>query len=152
MRGVQYIGIVADRSMKIADNSVVPNVFLSFSTMDKSLVEKFRHQATNSLRGLVLRDCSITESVEGEWKVHAERLIRRSSVTICLVGKGTWRSKPVNWELRKSAALGKRVVAVRLESNIVRTPAALQDVGATLLPWDVDKIVDKLHDEQRAVS
>lgn len=135
----------------MTDSSVVPRVFLSFSMMHKPLVELFRQQVTNSRRGLVFRDYSIKEPVEGAWKAQVERLIRRSNVTICLVGKGTWRSEPVNWEIRKSAALGKRVIAVCLESNVIRTPAALREVGATLLPWDVDKIVDDLYDERRAV-
>lgn len=149
---VHYTRGVAGQSITMTDSPVVPRVFLSFSMMHKPLVELFRQQATSGRSGLVFRDYSIKEPVEGAWKAHAERLIRRSNVTICLVGKGTWRSEPVNWEIRKSAALGKRVIAVCLESNIMRAPVSLREVGATLLPWDVDRIVDDLYDGRRAVS
>ena len=126
--------------MKMTDSSAIPRVFLSFSMEHKPLVELFRHQATGNRCGLVFRDYSIKEPVEGAWKIHAERLIRESSVTICLVGEGTWRSEPVNWEIRKSAELGKKILAVYLESNAVRTPTALRELGATPMPWDIETI------------
>lgn len=140
------------QSMKMTDSSEIPRVFLSFSMVHKPLVELFKHQVTDSRCGLIFRDYSIKKPAEGAWKIHAERLIRRSSVTICLVGEGTWRSAPVNWEIRKSAEFGKRILAVYLESNTVRTPTALREVGATPMPWDVEKIMDRLYDERRAVS
>ena len=138
--------------MEMTDSSVIPKVFLSFSMMHKPLVDQFRHQATESCCGLVFRDYSIKEPVRGVWKIYAERLIRESNVTICLIGEDTWRSEPVNWEIRKSAALGKRVLAVYLESNIERLPTAIREVGAKPLPWDLEKIVDDLYDERRSVS
>ena len=134
--------------MYMPDSTVIPRAFLSFAMVHKPLVELFRHQATDSRSGLVLRDYSIKEPVEGAWKIHAERLIRRSSVTICLVGEGTWRSEPVNWEIRKSAELGKRILAVYLEPNTERTPTAIEEIGATPMPWDVEKIMDRLYDER----
>lgn len=132
-------------------SSVIPRVFLSFSIEHKPLVQLFRDQATDSRSGPVFRDCSIKVPVEGAWKTHAERLIRESSVTICLVGESTWRSEPVNWEIRKSAELGKRIMAVHLQSNTARTPAALLEVGVTPMPWNVKAVMDSLHDERRRV-
>lgn len=138
--------------MRMADPPVLAKVFLSFSIMHKPLVELFRHQATDSRHGLVFQDYSIKEPVEGAWKIHAERLIRRSNVTLCLIGEGTWRSEPVNWEVRKSAELGNRILGVYLGSNAVRTPKALQEVGAIAMPWDFERIMDRLCDESRTVS
>lgn len=139
-------------SMEMTYSSVTPRVFLSFAIEHKPLVEMFRGQARNDSSGLVFHDYSIKEPVEGTWKNHAERLIRASSVTICLVGESTWRSEPVNWEVRKSAELGKRVLAVYLQSDAVRSPAALLEVGVTPMPWDIKMIVDHLYDERRQVS
>ena len=132
-------------------SSLVPKVFLSFSMEHKPLVDLFRDQASDSNSGLVFSDYSINEPVEGAWKVYAESLIRESSITICLVGESTWRSEPVNWEVRKSVELGKRVLAVYLQSNTVRTPPALVEVGVAPMPWDITSIADSLYDEQRRV-
>ena len=131
------------------DSPAIPRVFLSFSTEHKSLVELFRDQARNSQSALVFRDYSIKQPVEGAWKRYAERLIRESNVTICLVGENTWRSEPVNWEVRKSADLGKRILAVYLQSTTVRTPPALVEIGITPIPWDVETILDSLYGERR---
>lgn len=129
------------------DSPVIPGVFLSFSIEHKPLVEKFRDQARDSDSALNFRDYSIKEPVRGAWRKYAERLIRESSVTICLVGESTWRSEPVNWEVRKSADLGKQILAVYLQSSAVRTPPALVDIGVKPMPWDVGKIVKSLNNE-----
>ena len=126
-----------------------PNVFLSFAAENKALVDLFRGQAKNSRSALTIRDYSIKEPVDGAWKVQAERLIRASTATVCLVGDTTWRSEPVNWEIRKSADLGKRVLAVYLQSTAVRVPAALREIGVTPIPWNVNAIVGELHGERR---
>jgi hypothetical protein len=118
----------------------------------KPLVDLFRDQAQNGYSGLVFCDYSIKEPVEGAWKIHAERLIRASSVTICLIGQSTWRSEPVNWEVRRSAELGRRVLAVYLQSDTARSPAALMEIGVTPMPWDIKMLVAHLYDEQRQVS
>lgn len=138
--------------MEMKYSSEPPKVFLSFSMEHKPLVDRFRDQATNRHSGLVFRDYSIKEPVEDAWKIHAERLIRMSSATICLIGENTWRSEPVNWEVRRSAELGRRVLAVYLQSDAARSPAALEEIGVTPVPWDIKTIVAHLHDEQPRVS
>lgn len=126
------------------DSPPTLRVFLSFSTEHMTLVEIFRDQVRDIKSTLRLRDYSIKEPVRGAWKRYAERLIRESSATICLVGENTWRSDPVNWEVRKSAALGKRIVAVYLQSTAVKTPSALVEIGVTPIPWDFRTIVNNL--------
>ena len=131
------------------DSRLIPNVFLSFSIEHKPLVEMFRDQARNSDSALIFRDYSIKEPVRGAWKKYAERLIRESSVTICLVGENTWSSEPVNWEVRKSADLGKRILAVYLQSSAVRTPPSLEEIGVNPMPWDVGMIVEILDNNRQ---
>lgn len=126
-----------------------PSLFLSFAVEDKPLVELFRGQALNRRSALTFRDYSIREPVDGAWKAHAERLIRASTATLCLVGASTWRSEPVDWEIRKSAQLDKRVLAVflRAGAGTVRVPPALHDIGVTPMPWSIRAIERTLHGE-----
>ncbi len=121
------------------------NVFLSFSTEDKGLVDLFRDQARDRQSDLVFRDYSIKETFEHAWKTNAERLIRACSVTICLIGGTTHRSKAVDWEIRKSAELGKHVMAVSLEPTVPMVPPALAELNVAPLPWDVERIVGELN-------
>ena len=126
-----------------------PKVFLSFAMEHKMLVDLFRSQARNGRSGIVFLDYSIKDPVDGGWQIHAECLIRASTTTICLVGETTWRSEPVNWEIRRSVELGKRVLAVYLQSNAARLPTALADAGITPLPWDIQIIANSLCYERR---
>ena len=121
------------------------NVFLSFSTEDKGLVDLFRSQARDRQAALVFRDYSIKETFEHAWKMHAERLIRACSVTLCLIGGTTHRSKAVDWEIRKSAELGKYIMAVSLEPTGPRVPPALTALNVAPLPWDIERIVGELN-------
>lgn len=120
------------------------NVFLSFAMEDQRLANAFRAQAKSSRTGLEFRDYSVKEPFERAWKTNAERLIRRCSATICLVGKDTHRSEAVNWEIRKSAALGKQLIAVRLRPDIRRLPVALRELGVATVSWEIEAIMSEL--------
>ena len=126
------------------DHPVAQSVFLSFATEDQLLADAFRAQAVSSRSDLVFRDYSVRESFESSWKTKVERLLQVCSVTICLVGKATYKSDAVNWEVRKSAELGNQVIAVWLGADLQRFPAALEELGVTPVPWDFDAIMPKL--------
>ena len=120
------------------------NVFLSFTMEDKELADLFRSQMENGQPDLVFQDYSIKEAFEQTWKTNAERLIRACSATICLIGKTTHRSKAVDWEVRKSAELGKEVLAVSIEPMGPIVPSALVELKVKPLPWAIERIVGKL--------
>jgi len=101
-------------------------VFLSYASEHKALVDRFREEAAANPSCPWFRGSFLEEPVV-DWQRHAERLIRRSAATICLVGDSTWRSEPVNWEIRRAASFGKPVLAISLHSSEVRLPAALLD-------------------------
>ena len=120
------------------------NVFLSFAMEDQQLARAFRAQAKSSRSALEFRDYSVKEPFERAWKTNVERLLRMCSATICLVGSSTWRSEAVNWEIRKSSKLGKRVVAVKLAPGVKRHPAALKELGVRPVPWKIDAIMREI--------
>ncbi|MCE2486105.1 MAG: TIR domain-containing protein [Desulfurellaceae bacterium] len=93
----------------------------------------------------MFRDYSIKETFEHAWKTNAERLIRACSVTVCLIGKTTHRSKAVDWEIRKSVELDKYIMAVSLEPTVPRVPPALAALNVAPLPWDIERIVGELN-------
>ncbi len=120
------------------------NVFLSFAMEDQPLSNTFREQVVSSPFDLECRDYAVKESFENAWRANVERLLRMCSATICLVGKNTYRSDAVNWEVRKSAELGNDVIAVWLRDDIQRFPAALEELGVAPIPWQIDAIMRKL--------
>ena len=120
------------------------NVFLSFAMEDQRLANAFRAQAKSSRSNLAFRDYSVKEPFERAWKTNAERLIRMSSATICLVGTSTWRSEAVDWEIRKSDALGKQLLAVRLAPGIRRFPPSVEELGVKVVAWDIGEVARAL--------
>ena len=113
------------------------NVFLSFAMEDKALVDLFRGQARNRRLPLEFRDYSIKEPFDSAWKTQCEERIRYCSLTICLVGA-------VNWEIRKSADLGKGIMAIYLVSEWVRLPEALKECSVKPVTWDMDEIMSEI--------
>ena len=53
-----------------------------------------------------------------------------SGLLLFIVGKETWKSRWVRWEVEKAVELEKRIIAVKVEKNC-KTPDALLRVGAT---------------------
>jgi len=122
------------------------NVFLSFEAGDVTLVNLFRGQAKNKNNDLEFSDYSVKDAFDSQnadyIRQQITKLIKMASVTICLIGNDTHKSRWVNWEIGKSAELGKKLLGVRLHSSdddIV--PKALKDAKAKVLNWDIDAIV-----------
>ena len=111
---------------------------------DQRLANAFRAQARSGRSDLEFRDYSVKESFEWAWKTNVEQLIRRCSATICLVGESTWSSDAVDWEIRKSDELGKKLIAVRLGPEVRRHPKALRELGIAVVPWDIEAIMREL--------
>lgn len=55
--------------------------------------------------------------------------IGEAEIFLCLVGQHTHNSPWVAWEIAQAAALGKEIVAVKIDSSNA-TPAGLIEVGA----------------------
>jgi len=122
------------------------NVFLSFVEEDIYLVNLFRGQAKNENNDMEFSDYSVKEPFDSEnadyIKQQIRNLIKKVSVTLCLIGETTYKSKWVNWEIRTSSELGKGLVGVKLHSSpkdII--PQALKDNGAEIVDWDIKEIV-----------
>lgn len=122
-------------------------VFLSFVEEDLDLVNLFRGQAKNKNSDLEFSDYSVKEPYDSTNAAYIRSKIREriraASVTICLIGEATYKSRWVDWEIRTSAEEGNGVFGVRLHSSATKdiSPKALTDLKATVYNWDVDAIV-----------
>jgi hypothetical protein len=63
-------------------------------------------------------------------KQHLAALIRDTSYFLCIVGKESYRSGWLAWEVQKAVELKKKVVAAKTDS-INNSPRALQSAGAS---------------------
>ena len=114
--------------------------FLSFATEDKVLADAFRSQIQLHNADIELLDHAVAGDFERDWKQECARKIDQSTVLICLVGASTHESEAVSWEIGRSLALGKRVVAVSLLHRPVRVPEILTRNAIEPLPSTVNSL------------
>ena len=124
-------------------------VFLSFVEEDLALVNLFRGQAKNKNNDLEFFDYSVKEPYDSTNASYIRSKIRErialASVTLCLIGEMTATSRWVDWEIRASKEEHNRIVGVRLHSSARDIiPKALSELNATVVDWDIDKIVGLL--------
>jgi len=56
--------------------------------------------------------------------------INNADYFLCLIGEHTYKSKWVNWEIKKAIELEKKIVAVKIDNNYT-SPSSILDVGAS---------------------
>jgi hypothetical protein len=119
--------------------------FLSFVEEDLNLVNLFRGQAKNEDSDLDFADYSIKVPFDSTNADYIGRgivaQIRLATLTICLYGPSTYRSPWVDWELRKTLAMGKPIMGVCLYSDgwVRYYPAPLQ--AWPRVGWNIPTIV-----------
>lgn len=78
-------------------------------------------------------DMSVDVSVDSDDAAVIKRVIsariNNSTHLLCIVGKHTYKSDWVTWEIEKAVDLEKKIVAVKIEKENT-TPTALYGVGA----------------------
>ncbi len=92
------------------------NLFISFAYEDANEVNLLRGQAKNENSGIEFNDWSVKDAFDSKNADYIKRQIteriERSSATVVYVSDQTKNSEWVNWEVKKSIDLGKRVIAV----------------------------------------
>jgi hypothetical protein len=122
---------------------LVRNVFLAFVEEDLGLVNLFRGQTKNPNNPLEFHDYSVKvpfDSYNAEYiRREITSLIRMSSVLLCLLGRSTYSSTWVRWEIRTAKELGKGLAGVRLHSSYSDVmPNELS--GYDVVDWDTAAI------------
>lgn len=123
------------------------NAFISFAVEDTNEVNLLRAQAKNEKSDIEFNDHSVIEPYDSERAEYirqkiAER-IARCSITVVFLSENTAQSKWVKWEVEKSVALGKKVVAVHSGSHPkAAVPDWITAQKIKVVPWS--KLSDEL--------
>ena len=108
------------------------DIFLSYEDEDIGTVEVFREHLMQEDIDLVFHEYPIKEPFESlvakDEKSRITEMLEKASITVVLIGRTTYADKWVDWEVRKSAELGKGLLGVRLHSDLDHIiPRALKD-------------------------
>lgn len=122
------------------------NIFISFAHEDLREVNLLRGQAKNASSELEFNDWSLREPFNSERAEYIRRgireRIRQSSVTVVYVSGVTHKSQWVNWEIKETLSLGKRVVALHKGAAAPsRLPTALTENGIRPVQWTHDALM-----------
>jgi len=134
-----------DEQIRSERDGIRRNVFISFVNEDLDRVNLLRGQAINENSGLEFNDWSLREPYDSQNADYIRRgireRIRQASVTLVYLSESTASSRWVDWEIRESIALGKRVVAMHSgESPPTQLPAAIKEHKIKILRWSHDSI------------
>lgn len=115
------------------------NVFISFATEDIDEVNLLRGQTKNEKSDIEFADHSVQEPYDSDRAEYIRRKIaeriNRTSTTVVYLSKNTAQSKWVKWEVEKSLALGKRVVAVHAGDKFSGQKPSWLSTDIKVVPW-----------------
>jgi len=144
--GAEAAQMDSERQRKLGDDEE-PKVFLSYHYKgDVQKVNLIRNQAENS-GTLHFEETSSAERYPNNWKPYALRDIKRADEVTVMVGDDTYKSKAVEWEIKKARAHGVPLMAIKMKEE-VKIPKAILKSQDTVTKWKLNKIQDEL-DSQR---
>lgn len=123
-----------------------PRVFLSFDSDDLPQIKGLRLLAANPNYDLEFYDESLKEPINSGTADYIKQIIRgkikRASVTLCLVGRNTYKSEWVDWELRESEKQGNVIIAMALKGiSSVIPPSFLKERNIAIWRWNPQHLI-----------
>ena len=142
----------AKKALKEGDGGGRRNVFISFSSEDIDEVNLLRGQTKNENSNIEFNDWSLKKPFNSEEANYIKRgireRIRQSSATIVYLSNKTAASKWVDWEIRESVAMGKRVVAMHKGNTAPRRlPKSIVDNKIPVVPWNQRQLAKAIEKE-----
>lgn len=139
------------QTLREGDEASRRNVFIARAYEDEDFVNLLRGQAKDPDSKVEFNDWSLREPFDSERaeyiKSGIRERIRQSSATLVYLSENSASSRWVDWEIRESLALGKKVVCVYQGSPPSGVPSAVAEFGLKCVPWRHKEIMDALeHD------
>lgn len=116
------------------------NLFLSFAYEDIDEANLFRAQARSRKSPINFVDRSVREPFDSSRAEYIQQRIseriKQSSMTVVLLSEATSKSRWVEWEIRRSLALGKKVVAFHVGVKPpTLQPDVIREMRIPVVPW-----------------
>ena len=126
-------------------------VFLSYEYEDVLQVRGLKLLLANPNFDLDFYDESLAVAVDSQNANYIKGVIgdkiKRSSVTVCLIGEKTHKSKWVDWELETRNDCGNKIIAMALKGiNQAVLPALIKEKKLTFHSWDPKKLGELIGD------
>jgi len=119
-------------------------VFISFQKKDRHAKELLKVQSKNRNMDLEFNDTSPPKAFNSKWKTRMKSKINQASATVVMIGKDTYRSKAVNWEIEQSRKIGNKIIGVQINpGQHHRLPPAMRKMEE-LKQWRLENLKRRL--------
>lgn len=119
-------------------------VFISYQNKDRHAKELLKAQSQNKRMNIEFNDQSPSKPFSSKWKTQMKRRIQNSSATVVPIGKETYKSKAVNWEIEQSRKAGNKIIGVQIhQGQHHRLPPTMRK-SEELKRWKIDNIARRL--------
>lgn len=119
-------------------------VFIGFEKKDRHAKELLKAQAKNKNLDLEFSDQSPSKPYKNKWKTKIKKKICKSSASLFPIGKDTYKSKAVNWEIEQSRKCGNKIIGIQKDKGKHHRLPPTMRKSEELKRWKLDNIVRRL--------
>ena len=120
-----------------------PRAFISFEMEDRWARDFLIQHAKQKNNKIEFIDYSVHDPFDSKWKTNCKERIARTAGTIVLIGKTTYKSEAVLWEIAETKRQGHPVFGIQTSSDSTyRVPDGISP--SRIVKWNFDKIVSEL--------
>lgn len=116
-----------------------PRAFISFQMEDRWARDFLAQHAKDERNDVEFSDYSVQDPFDSKWKTECTKRIGVTKGTIVLIGKTTWLSDAVVWEIAETARQGHYMFGIQINKDEThRTPDGLP--SGNVIRWNFDQI------------
>jgi len=119
-------------------------VFISFQKRDRYAKELLKTQAENKRINLEFNDRSQNHAFNNSWKNRMKSRINETSATVVMIGKDTYKSKAVNWEIEQSRKVGNKIIGVQTNPGKHHRLPPTMKKNEEIKRWKIENISNRL--------
>lgn len=120
-----------------------PRAFISFEMEDRWARDFLVEQAKQRNNKIEFVDYSVHDPFDSKWKTNCKDRIARTAGTIVLIGKTTYRSEAVLWEIAETKSQEHKIFGIQI-SSYATYPVPQGVPSSRVIRWNFDKIVSEL--------
>lgn len=93
------------------------NIFIIHSGADIDHVTAIKQEITNKCKAADVPANVLLLEYRRIWKPEAKKLLKSAQIVLYIVGQDGYKSKNIDWEIKKAKKLGKAIIALRTDKN-----------------------------------
>lgn len=120
-----------------------PRAFISFEMEDRWARDFLVQQAKDKRNDIAFYDYSVQDPFDSKWKTECKKRISQTNGSIILVGKTTWASEAVVWEIAETIRQGNYIFGIQINRDEThKIPSGLP--SKNVIRWNFTQIIQWL--------